>query len=190
MVALAASRERQDQGASLRVASRLAVGVALLLAVLGAYSERWGWALAGQGDMGGVSMGEAAPPLKLSTLDGQPVSLEAYRGRVVVLNFWATWCGPCRVETPELQAFQTQAGDQVTIIGVNVREPPSVIEPFVNSYALTYPIVLDEAGAATGAYRVTGLPTSVFVDRSGIVRDRVVGPMTRDVLERRVQQLL
>jgi len=190
MVALASSRAPQDQGAGVRVVSRLAVGVALVLTILGTYSERWGWDLTGQADAGVVRTGEAAPPLELSTLDGTSVSLEALRGRVVVLNFWATWCGPCRVETPELQAFGTQAGDEVAIIGVNVQEPPSIVAPFVSEYGVTYPIVLDEAGATTRVYRVTGLPTSVFLDRSGIVRDRFVGPMTRDVLERRVQRLL
>ncbi len=171
--------------------TRLAVLAALLLAMLGTYGEHWGLSEVGQGGSAGVArVGELAPPFTARTLDGAPVSLEAFRGRVVVLNFWATWCGPCRVEMPEFERYQAQVGDRVAILGVNMQEPPEVIAPFVRQYGLTFPILLDESGAISAPYRVTGLPTSVIVDRSGVIRERVVGPMTRDVLARRVERLL
>lgn len=176
---------------SLSAATRLVVLAALLLALLGTYGERWGLSGIGQSGATGVArVGEQAPPFTARSLDGGTVSLEDFRGRVVVLNFWATWCGPCRVEMPEFERYQARLGDRVAILGVNMQEPPTLVAPFVRQYALTFPILLDESGAIAAPYRVTGLPTSVILDRAGIIRERVVGPMTRDVLARRVERLL
>lgn len=170
---------------------RLIVVAALVLAGLGSYGERWGLresASIGSSSVG--SVGEPAPVFMARTLAGGTASLEAFRGRVVVVNFWATWCGPCRVEMPEFERYQAQMAGQVAILGVNLQEPPSLIEPFVRQYGLTFPILLDENGTIASSYRVTGLPMSVILDRSGVVRERVIGAMTHEVLTRRVERLL
>ncbi len=187
--AAAASVPRRSFG--LVSVTRLAVIGTLVIALLGTYGERWG--LSGL-DAGATTsrarVGEMAPSFAATTLDGATLSLDDVRGRVVVLNFWATWCGPCRAEMPELARYQAEHGDRVAILGVNMQEPSSVVAPFVLQYGGTLPIVLDESGAVAAPYRVTGLPTSVILDRAGVIRARVVGPMTRDVLAGRVEQLL
>lgn len=171
--------------------TRLVVVVAVALTLLGTYGERWGLSPVAAGTATGMTrLGEVAPPFTARTLDGATTSIQNYRGRVVVLNFWATWCGPCRVEMPEFENYQAQMGERVAILGVNMLESPGQIAPFVQQYGLTFPILLDEDGAIAAPYRVTGLPTSVILDRAGIIRERVVGPMTRDVLARRVERLL
>jgi thiol-disulfide isomerase/thioredoxin len=135
-------------------------------------------------------VGELAPTFTARTLQGETVSLEDFRGRVVVLNFWATWCGPCRVEMPELERYQARLGDRVVVLGVNMHEPTDVLAPFVRQHDLTFPILPDESGAIAAPYRVTGLPTSIILDRAGVVRARIVGPMPNDVLDSRVGRLL
>ena len=175
----------------LAVLARSLVLVALLLAVLGTYSERWRLDnREGRTEAGFVRVGDVAPPFQTRDLAGAAASLEDYRGRVVVINFWATWCPPCRVEMPELDAYQAELGDRIAILGLDLGEPVTAITPFVRQYGITFPILLDENGAIAATYGVTGLPTSIILDRAGIVRERVVGAMTRDGLARRVERLL
>lgn len=171
--------------------TRGVVALALALATLGTYAERWGLQGVGPGTQGAsVRVGALAPSFTARRLTGGVASLEEFRDRVVVLNFWATWCPPCRVEMPELQAYQAEMGDRVVILGIDLGEPSEVVDAFVRQYGLTFPMLLDESGAIAATYGVTGLPTSIILDRSGTVRERVVGAMTRDALGRRVERLL
>lgn len=170
-------------------------GAAILLALVGTYAERWGLDTWPSGSTSGsesafVRVGDTAPVFETVDLAGNAVSLQDYRGRVVVLNFWATWCPPCRVEMPELDAYQAEMGDRIAILGIDMGEPPGAIVPFVRQHGLRFPILLDETGAIAASYGITGLPTSLIVDRSGVVRERVTGAMTRDTLARRVERLL
>jgi cytochrome c biogenesis protein CcmG/thiol:disulfide interchange protein DsbE len=158
--------------------------LALALTLFGSYGERWG-----VGAAGASGVGVPAPEIQAQTLAGGRVMLAQYRGRVVVLNFWATWCPPCRQELPDLQAYGAQMGERVAILGVNQQEPPHVVAPFVRASALTYPILLDD-GQIGAAYRVSSLPTTVLVDRDGVVRERVIGALAMDVLESKVKRLL
>ena len=175
----------------LTVGAWVLAGAALLVAILGSYSERWGLSFQASGPRtGAVRVGDPAPPFQTRTLAGAPVALDDFRGRVVVLNFWATWCAPCRIEMPELEVYQAELGQRIAVLGVDLGEPTTAIEPFVRQYGLTFPILLDESGAIAAMYGVTGLPTSIILDRAGIVRERVVGPLTRDGLARRVERLL
>jgi peroxiredoxin len=165
--------------------------LALLVATLGAYGERWRLdVLADLPASGYVGIGDAAPAFQAVAISGATVSLDDLRGRVVVINFWATWCPPCRVELPELDAYQAEMGDRVVVLGIDTGESAATVEPFVRQHGLRFPILLDEQGAIAVAYGANGLPTSVILDRAGIVRERVTGPMTRDTLARRVERLL
>ena len=116
------------------------------------------------------------PPLTLNDLRGQPWSLSAQRGRVVLLNFWATWCEPCRAEMPALQELATRLGPRrLAVVGVNYQESEARIERFVTAAALTFPVLLDRDGAAARAWTRRIFPTSVLVDPEGRARQVIVG---------------
>ena len=116
------------------------------------------------------------PSLALTDLRGQPWSLSAQRGRVVLLNFWATWCKPCRAEMPALQALAERLGpSRLAVVGVNYQESAARIERFVDAAALTFPVLLDRDGAVTRAWTRRIFPTSVLVGPDGRARQVIVG---------------
>lgn len=128
------------------------------------------------------AVGHPAPALSLIGLDGQPFALSDLRGTPVVLNFWATWCPPCRAELPELQAASERLAGQVAIVGVNQAEAPGDVRSFVDRLGLTFSMPLDENGIASRTYGVRSLPTTFFIDRQGVIRQVQVGPVTEATL--------
>jgi thiol-disulfide isomerase/thioredoxin len=117
-----------------------------------------------------------APDFELAGLDGKPVRLADFRGRVIFLNFWATWCPPCREEMPAMQALARELEkDGLVVLAVNYEESAETAEAFVRETGLTLPVVLDGEGAVARRYRVTGLPASFFVDRRGALVGSVLG---------------
>jgi cytochrome c biogenesis protein CcmG/thiol:disulfide interchange protein DsbE len=137
--------------------------------------------------------GHPAPDFTLKTLDGQEVSLSDFRGQPVVLNFWATWCGPCRVEMPHFQeAYSVHQDDGVVILGVNLteRDSPGEIPGFVDEFSLTFPIVLDETGEVAKSYKAFGQPASIFVNRDGTVHQVFYGPVNKAFIDARISELL
>ena len=134
--------------------------------------------------------GKPAPDFTLPQLDGPPVRLADLRGRVVVLNFWASWCAPCREETPALKAFYQRYGDRVAFYAVNVAEPVDTVRAFLAEFGATYPVLLDRDKAVYHRYRVTGYPETFWIDEEGIVRVHWRGPMTLDDMERLYQETL
>lgn len=136
------------------------------------------------GILGGVASpaaGQAAPDFVLEEHGtGRLVRLSDLRGKVVVLNFWATWCPPCIAEMPELEALHVAhaaAGDLV-VLAVNVEEPPAAVEEFKQQRPLTMPVLGDRTGGVRRHYGLPGLPGTFFIDRDGIVRAKVLGPVT------------
>jgi thiol-disulfide isomerase/thioredoxin len=124
--------------------------------------------------------GHPAPEISLVSTGGEPLSLSDFKGKPVVINFWATWCAPCRAETPDLQEVHRELGDEMVIFGVNVtQQDQGDIEAFLQEFGVTYPVGLDVDGEAFRAYSVLGLPTTVFVDRNGIINEVFTGPVTK-----------
>jgi peroxiredoxin len=116
--------------------------------------------------------GQRGPGFRLATLDGQSVTLQNYAGKLVVLNFWATWCTPCEVEMPTLESLWQKLRERgLVVVGVNVDRgaPRSLIEPYVRGKKLTFPILLDPDMATAQAWRVTGLPATFLVKPTGEV---------------------
>jgi peroxiredoxin len=101
----------------------------------------------------------------------------------VLVNFWATWCDPCRLEMPDLQARAERFPDRLVILGVNFDEPESDVRAFAEELRLTFPLLLDPGAEVQEAYRVLGYPTSVFVDETGIIRAVHVGIMSSDQID-------
>jgi len=136
--------------------------------------------------------GFSAPSLHTPLLGGELFDLRDLRGHVVVLNFWATWCAPCRAEMPALQGvYDRRKGDGLALIGVNQMEQPADISPFLEKYALTFPVALDVTGDWNQRYQVRALPTTFFINRQGVIRDVVIGgPMDPALLDSKIAALL
>lgn len=159
------------------------------------------WVLTGR-DSGtqAQAMGEVdrpAPAFEVPALAGGTVNLEAYRGQVVLLNFWGTWCEPCKRELPALQAAHSDlADDGLAVIGVNLTDDELIqgrdqaaIKAYLEQYGVTYPVALDVQGEVTNAYRVFPLPTSFFIDGQGRIRYVHIGELTLDDVQARFTEL-
>jgi peroxiredoxin len=118
-----------------------------------------------------ASIGEPAPEFTLPDLDGAPVSLDDYRGSPVLLNFFATWCAPCRLEMPHLQAaYEEHAAEGLVVLAIDLQESPELVRGYMDELGLTFPAVLDsDSVVSLSKYRVGTLPTSVLIDREGEV---------------------
>ena len=134
----------------------------------------------------GASKGDTAYDFYLEDMDGNFVSLSDFRGKKVFLNFWASWCPPCRVEMPHLQEF-AEENEDVVVLGVNVTSSESSLDNvkgFVDEFGLTFPNLYGTDDIAN-LYDVEFLPTSYFIDSNGVVNESVIGPVTKDILEAR-----
>jgi peroxiredoxin len=117
-----------------------------------------------------------APDFVLSGEEGETYRLSAYRGKVVVLNFWATWCPPCRYEMPSMErAHQKVKGEGIVILAVNVGQSEDEVFAFTGQYPVTFPLPLDREGTVVKQYPVIGLPTTFVIDPRGMVTHRAVG---------------
>lgn len=115
------------------------------------------------------------PGFSLQDLDGKTVTLKEFRGNVVFVNFWATWCPPCRDEMPAMQKLYKENRDKgLVMLAINFMETPNTIRPFVNEYKLTFPILLD-SGTVMVSYGVLGLPATYLIDRQGKAAARALG---------------
>lgn len=129
--------------------------------------------------------GRAAPNFLLETIDGERRRLTDFRGEWVVVNFWASWCGPCATETPVLRDFHEEHADRgIVVVGVNQQEPLEQARNFAERYAVSYPMLLDWTGEVSDGYRVsTSLPVTVVVDPEGVVFLVHRGPVVAGDLE-------
>ena len=132
-------------------------------------------------DLRAYPAGTVPPPFSGRTLDAGPLALGDLRGRVVVVNFWATWCLECRPEMPVLERLHRRFGEQgLTIVGVNAREDRETIRRYARDLGLSFPLVLDPGGTINGVYGVIGLPTTFVVARDGRAVAFAVGPREWD----------
>ena len=141
-------------------------------------------------------VGYLAPDFTLQTAVGQTVTLSKITGAVtaagqpVVLNFWASWCAPCRVEMPSLQQASVQYNGRTAFIGINQGENIPTITEFGNEYGVTYPLLVDQDNQVNRLYEVSSLPTTIFIDQNGVVREVIIGILSEAVLQDRIESLL
>ena len=139
----------------------------------------------------GLEVGNLAPAFQAITDSGETIALADLRGQIVLLNFWATWCGPCRVEMPAFQQqFAARAEDGFTILAVNNAESPDAVRAFRTELGLTFPLVLDPSGAIQAQYGVFSYPTSLLLDRNGVIVARHFGALTADQLDQLLTSVL
>ncbi|ARJ39828.1 thiol-disulfide oxidoreductase [Sporosarcina ureae] len=141
-----------------------------------------------QGEEEGLEQYSPAPDFTLETLAGETVTLSELKGKKVILNFWATWCPPCKAEMPHMESFYSKLTDedQIELIAVNVTESErrgiGEVETFVDSYGLSFPIPLDQTAEVTHKYGVISMPTTFMIDTQGRIAQKVVGPLDEKTL--------
>ena len=138
--------------------------------------------------------GFSAPDFTLELLGGGQVTLSELRGKVVLVNLWASWCPPCRAEMPAIeQVYRSYKDLGLVVLGVNTtnQDSESAAASFVQEMGLSFPIPLDRSGAVSASYNLRGLPSCYFIDRQGIIRSVIVGgPMSETLIQSKVEELL
>lgn len=149
----------------------------------------------------GLRIGDLAPEftgtngdevVQLADLEGNPIRLADYRGQVVWINFWASWCPPCQEETPVLRdLYDTYDDSGLALVAISVQETTiDDVRSYIDRYDLNYTVGFDATSAIFRTYRAYGLPTQLFVDRNGVIRDIILGPVTRAQAESIITPLL
>jgi thiol-disulfide isomerase/thioredoxin len=160
----------------------------------GSGSQNQGAALENPGDPDdGDVTGKPAPlQFTMKDMNGVDVKLANFKGKIILLNFWATWCGPCRAEIPSLVKLQEQYGKDLVILGVSVDDPIEKLKPYANEMKMNYPVLVgngrDDVQDAYGP--LWGIPVSVFVDRDGKIAKKHSGIASKDQFEREIKALL
>lgn len=189
---------RRDRFVRLRQRARLGAAAAFLLAgviivAAGLPDQRWLLSTVNQSE-GGIPVapvvGARAPSFTAEDVSGSVVDLHALRGQVVVLNFWATWCGPCQVEIVDLQTvYSSSEPGSVAVLGFNVDEPPTVFVPWAHERGVTFRLLSDIGQIVQRLYHVRGTPQTVVIDSSGMVREIFYGPVSLQRLRQTLDRL-
>ena len=136
-------------------------------------------------------IGEPAPDFLVTDPDGNTYRLSDLRGKPVWLNFWATWCPPCRAETPDLEAvYEEKKADGLVLLGISLGEEVPTVKSYVEAAGITYRIGMDSNSRIAGLYRINGLPTHFFIDKDGIIRDMQVGGLSRSAIYKKLQKIM
>lgn len=186
---------RADAAARPNRGRRLFLITLFVLSLLTLALGVWRWWLgrqqiAAQSQPAALGEPARAPDFELATPDGDLIRLADLRGKVVLLNFWATWCPPCRAEMPDLEALYREYGDRegFTVVGVDNMETAAQVADFARQNHLSFPLVLDPDGRVANAFDVRYLPVSVLIDPQGYIRDTWRGQIAREAMLARVRK--
>lgn len=130
----------------------------------------------------GAAIDSSAPEFTLKNLNGEEVSLKDYKGKKVMLNFWATWCPPCKAEMPAMQQLYSQKPADLEILAINL-DPQNDVSGFVNSNGLDFPVLLDQSGSTQQLYSIISIPTTFLIDEKGVIKKKHIGSMTFEQME-------
>jgi peroxiredoxin len=144
-----------------------------------------------ESSQGPIRPGNPAPDFELTDLDGRTVSLSEWRDQPVLINFWASWCGPCELEMPVIEkAYQAHRKDGLVVLAIATDDTQENVRSFFGKHQLSFRPMLDKTGDVSQSYSVFGLPTSVFVGRDGLITDVHTGRLTEEVLDGYMAKLL
>jgi cytochrome c biogenesis protein CcmG/thiol:disulfide interchange protein DsbE len=134
--------------------------------------------------------GYEATVFKLPALDEKSYEVGGVQGKLSFVNFWASWCGPCELEAPDLQRLQEEYGEKITLYGVNATkyDKERAARDFVNEHEFTFPILMDREGDVTKQYKVDTFPTTFLIDSQGVIRERINGVITYEEWERLIEK--
>ena len=127
--------------------------------------------------------GAQAPEFSLQTLTGEKVQLTQFRGKPVMLNFWATWCGPCKEEMPIIQSVASRSRTNLIVLGINDDETTDLVSGFVQDHKITFRVLMDPGAKVTDLYQIRGFPTSYFIDSDGKIQAIHIGSLSADQLD-------
>ncbi|HEY9089188.1 MAG TPA: TlpA disulfide reductase family protein [Anaerolineaceae bacterium] len=136
-----------------------------------------------------VGVGYPAPDFTLEGLDGKPATLADFRGKALVLNFWATWCTPCKAEMPMLNEYAGRYADELVVVGLNYGESKEFAQGFVTENGITFPILLDPSSSTGADYMIRGFPTTYFIDSEGVLRSLHIGQLSQALLDEYLQTI-
>ncbi|MEK5391268.1 MULTISPECIES: TlpA family protein disulfide reductase [Heyndrickxia] len=131
----------------------------------------------------GLSIGQKAPNIKAVALNGKSIDLSAFKGKKVILNFWAAWCPPCKEELPELVKFYNEHHSDVELIGINIESSKAQVMDFMKKYDITYPIIMDNKETISNQYEIQPIPTTYVIDEKGMIMNKQIGAVTYNHLK-------
>ena len=139
-----------------------------------------------------ATVGNVAPDFQLQNLDGQSITLSGLKGNPVLINFWATWCGPCASEMPYIQEIHNEWSDKgLIVLAINWAESASEVEQFLQAHNLSLQVLLDTNKVVAQKYGIRAFPTTFFIDKDGIIQDKVIGAFpTKKAMESRLSQIM
>ncbi len=140
----------------------------------------------------GIKKGNMAPDFELLNITGQPMKLSDFAGKKVILNYWATWCPPCRAEMPHMEKIFKDNEEDVVVLAVNLtntEQNRDQVSNFVEDFGLTFPIVMDEKGDVSSTYQVIAYPTTYIIDSQGIIQEVFQGAINYDIMEKAISRI-
>lgn len=178
-------REREDG----TVTKRRVFAVGVILCFAAAFFS--GCARRGSEPGPMAELGQPAPDFTLPDLGGQQVSLSQFRGRIVMLDFWATWCGPCRMTMPVVESLQKEYADSMVVLAVNLQETQDIVNDYIRAHGIHSRVLLDEEGSVGLMYGAESIPLQILIDKQGVVRYAMpgYGPRMAAVLRAEINKL-
>ena len=177
------------------IGAGILIGVGVGMVILAAIGVGSGFffsrlsSAAGNQSLQAPAQSDPAPDFQLETLDGTSIKLADLRGHPVLINFWATWCGPCQQEMPLIEQYYQKYKPDLVVLAVNSDEPKADVQTFVTNFNLSFPVLLDPDYKVEDLYRVRAFPTTFFVDKSGTIRYQQIGVLSEGQLVQYLAQL-
>ncbi|HLR75872.1 MAG TPA: TlpA disulfide reductase family protein [Virgibacillus sp.] len=137
----------------------------------------------------GLEKGNIAPDFELKTLDGEKMKLSDFRGQRVMLNFWATWCPPCRAEIPDMQKFYEDKDVEILAVNLYDTDNEDDISEFIDEFGMTFPVLLDEGSAVSTTYQIQPIPTTYLIDSNGRIHNMAFGALNYDLMVQEFEKM-